>query len=66
MNLVILALFLIFLHQSLAVFWLHRFLENNKAKVIGAQGLGALGDRTKRADRHEVPEESMTKQPNQI
>ena len=35
-------------------------------KVIGAQGLGALGDRTKRADRHEVPEESTTKQPNQI
>ena len=30
-------------------------------KVIGAQGLGALGDRTKQADRHEVPEESTTK-----
>ena len=30
-------------------------------KVIGAQGLGPLGDRTKRADRHEVPEESTTK-----
>ena len=30
-------------------------------KVIGAQGLGPLGDRTKRADRQEVPEESTTK-----
>jgi len=35
-------------------------------KVIGAQGLGPLGDRMKQADRHEVPEESTTKQPNQI
>ena len=35
-------------------------------KVIGAQGLGPLGDRTKRALRHQVPEESTTKQPNQI
>ena len=26
--------------------------------MIGAQGLGPLDDRTKRADRHEVPEES--------
>ena len=30
-------------------------------KVIGAQGLGPLGDQTKRADRHKVPEESRTK-----
>ena len=34
---------------------------NHSIKVIGAQGLGSLGDRTKRADRHEVPEESTTK-----
>ena len=35
-------------------------------KVIGAQGLGALGDWTKQADRHEVPEESTTKKPSKI
>ena len=29
--------------------------------MIGAQGPGPLGDRTKRADRHKVPEESTTK-----
>ena len=29
--------------------------------MIGAQGLGPLGDRTKLADRHEVPEESTKK-----
>ena len=36
-------------------------LSAEDIKVIGAQGLGPLGDRTKRADRHEVPEESTTK-----
>ena len=33
-------------------------------KVIGAQGLGPLGDRTKRVDRHEVPEESTPRRIN--
>ena len=35
-------------------------------KVIGAQGLGALGDRMKRAVCHQVPEESMTKQQREV